>query len=423
MHYGIFTIGTRGDVQPYIALAIGLIARGHRVTIVAPQNFQTIVEGHKLDFFPLPIDVEALMAGPEGRQIMKTGNTFRLLQYFYKKLSEHKEGLRKAFFEAAQRVDAIISNQNCLQFTTVVAEKLHKQYALSYFMPPLVQTKAFPAPDMDFMDKPWYNLWTYRFLHWAAWRFLKKDTNEFRRMLGLPALKESLLDRIQQQKILDFYSFSSKLIPRPTDWPAQCKITGFMSLASGQDDLVSASITTWINSGSKPIYVGFGSNGVPNPERFAAVLMDFLSLSSERVIFCEGWSGVQLPSHPKLLVLKSINHDWLLPKCKTAVIHGGAGTIAAVLRAQIPVIVASMYTDQPTWGKIIAKRQVGVHLPFKEFSTLRLLEAIEAMDDPHIRAKAKEMGAAIKYEDGVKNAIEAIEAYFPPVKEKNFILV
>lgn len=418
MHYGIFTFGSRGDVQPCIAMALGLLEKGHEVTLAAPSNFRTFVEGYGVKFHPLAIDVEAMMAGEEGKEMMKTGNNVSLFKFVFKKLYEQRIQLRKSYLKASQGVDAIIANQACMSYISAIAEKSGKKTSYFYFMPPLVPTKEFAVPGLDFINFSWWNLFTYRFSHWAYWQFVKKDTNEFRKELGLPELKVSLTSYLMKQKILNIYNFSEQLLMRPKDWDDNQKITGFISLPGSKReahpmDEIPANLSEWIDSGEKPVYIGFGSNVIHNQEDFVKILKEVLNQSDHRIVFCTSWSEIpDLPNHPNLFVVKSTNHDWLMPKCKVAVIHGGAGTLATVLRSQIPVIIASRYTDQPTWGKIVEKKKAGIHIPFQKLNSKNLLQAISSCQNQEILLNAAAIGKKIKEEDGLKMALKALESYF-----------
>jgi sterol 3beta-glucosyltransferase len=418
MHFGIFTYGTRGDVQPYIALSLGLMENGHKVTLAAPENFKEFVEGFGIDFHPLFGNVEELMNRPEGQQILKTGNNIKLLKYFYKTLSSYKKPLRASYINGVSKVDAIIANLATMSIVYNIAEQQGKKIAFSYFMPPMAMTTEFPVADFDFFNFPWYNRFTYNLVYSFYWKFLKKETNEFRRELGLPVLKENLLTYIEKQKILDLYLFSPYLIPQPNDWEAHHKITGFLTIPKAKREVHSmdktpAGLKDWLANGAKPVYFGFGSNGVGDPSKINRILNDILSQTKERILFCTGWAYYpELPNHPNLFIAKYVNHEEVIPKCKVAIFHGGAGTLATMLRNEIPVIIVSFYTDQPTWGKIIQKKKLGIHIPFKKLNSSRLIKAIEDVQTEEILENVSKVGSEIRKEDGLKNAIQTFSKYF-----------
>ena len=418
MNIGIFTYGTRGDVQPYIALALGLMNNGHQVTIAAPENFKAFVEDFGITFHPLFGNAEEMMNSPEGQSVLQAENTIKLMKYFFKVLRDAKVPLRKSYLDGISKVDFIIANNATLAITSAIAEKQNKKMALSYFMPPVVPTTEFPLGDFDFLNFPWYNKFTYKLAHTFYWKFVKKETNELRRELGLPLLKENLIEHIGRQKPLDLYCISPSLIPQPKDWDENHKITGFLTVPNQNRenntlDKVPTELTEWLAQGDKPVYMGFGSNGIGNTEKFIRILNDVLAQTNKRILFCTGWSSFEnLPVHKNLFVTKYVNHEAILPKCKAGIFHGGAGTLAAMLRNNLPVIIISFYTDQPTWGKIVERMKLGAHIPIKKLSSDKLIQALAKVQTDEVINNVAKTGQQIRNEKGLENAVREIEKYF-----------
>ncbi|HTD99189.1 MAG TPA: glycosyltransferase [Mucilaginibacter sp.] len=418
MNIGIFTYGTRGDVQPYIALASGLKDKGHSVILAAPENFKGFVEGFGLTFHPLYGNVEEMMNSPEGESVLRSENTIRLMKHFFKVLNAQRRPLRESFLQGINKVDAIIANAAMAAIVCAIAEKQSKKIAFTYFMPPMAVTGEFPIADFDFLNFPWYNRLTYKLAHAFYWKFVKAETNEYRQELGLPVLKENLLYYIDRKKMLDLYCISSTLTPQPKDWEPHHQITGVLTVAKKEReghvmDKVPAELSEWLAEGPAPIYMGFGSNGIGNTEKFNAVINEVLNKTDERILFCTGWSKFDnLPQHKNLFVTKYVDHEAILPKCKMGIFHGGAGTFAAMLRNHLPVIIVSFYTDQPAWGKIAERRKLGTHIPLRKLTGQKLVTAINVVQHPSIKQNVIETGDKIKAEDGLGNTINAIEKYF-----------
>lgn len=418
MKIGIYTYGTRGDVQPYIALALGLINNSHSVIIAAPSDFKNFVEGFGINFHPLYGKAEELMNSPEGQDVLKTENSIKLMQYFFKVLNSIKIPLRKSYIESISQVDYIIANSATLPIVSAIAEKQNKKIALTYFMPPVVPTSEFPLGDFDFLNFGWYNKLTYKVAQGFYWKFVKEETNEFRRELGLPILTENLISYLDKKKPLDLYCISQSLIPQPKDWESHHKITGFLTVPKNERenhefDKTPDELKNWLSNGEKPVYIGFGSNGIGNPEKFTQIILDILNHTNERILFCTGWSVFEkLPTHKNLFVTKYVNHETILPKCKLGVFHGGAGTLATMLRHKLPMVIVSFYTDQPTWGKIIEKEKIGIHIPLKKLSSKKLIDAIKNVQKKEVNENLMFFGDYINHENGLENAVNEIEKYF-----------
>jgi len=413
MHYGIVAIGSRGDVQPYVALALGLIERGHEATIMAHENFKGFVEGYDVKFVELRGDVEAMLRSEEGMQAIQAGDIVSFSKYLKKITVKTGETIVEDILEASRRADVLIASLLALAWVEGLAEKLGKKWAAVQLNLPTVPTKAFSMAAADLLDFPAFNLLTYRVYGFLYRKAVRKLVDDFRESLGLPRLKISPLRKIQEEKILNLHCFSPSLLARPDDWPANNDITGFLFLPGTTRDNIPDDLIRWLNEGDKPIYIGFGSIPIPNPQLISSIIKSLLQTTNHRFIFCQGWTNsIGLPVHERLFIIESIGHDWLLPHCKAAVIHGGVGTTAAVLRAKIPVIIVSIIADQPWWGKIIERKNLGVHIPFKKLNTQKLLSAIEKTHGPAIQKNVIEIGEKIKREDGLKKTIDALEKYF-----------
>lgn len=418
MNIGIFTYGTRGDLQPYVALALGLMDKGHQVTVSATEDFKDFVEGFGVAFQPLWGNAETMMNSKEGQSILQTENSIKLMKYYFKVLHDNRDPLRKSYYEAISKVDFIIANSMTLPILSAIAEIQNKKVALSSFMPPVVPTAEFPLGDFDFFNFPWYNKLTYKIAQGFFWKFIKQDTNEYRKELGLPELKENLVTYLDKQKILDLYCLSQSLIPQPKDWESHHKITGFINIPKHKRenhflDQTTSELSEWLSNGDKPIYIGFGSNGVGNTAKFSKILTQVLEQTNERILFCRGWSQFDnLPTHKNLFVTKYVNHETILPQCKIGVFHGGAGTLATMLRHNLPVIIVSFYTDQPTWGKIVERKKLGVHIPVKTLSADKLISAIQKVQIKEIENNVSIVGQQIRDENGLDKAITEIEKYF-----------
>jgi UDP:flavonoid glycosyltransferase YjiC (YdhE family) len=418
MHYALITYGTRGDVMPYIALALGLIDKGHRVTLLAPQNFNNLVESYGITFHALYGDAEKLLYTPEALRVLRSGNTFSLMRYMQKGGREIQAQVSIDVLDGCKDADILISNVLSIIWVQAVAEKLNKKWGVVQLNPPSVPTKAFPFAGLAFFDSPYYNLFSHHLVRYFFWKFNKKDLNVFRQSLGLPLCKTNPLDTVVKDNILNIHGFSPQLIHHPSDWNSNSLVTGFLFVPpkireSRAIENPSDELTNWLNTGKKPIYVGFGSMPIPNPELFGDILNKIVTTTGLRIIFCKGWSVVpNLKAHANLFEVNYINHEWLFPQCLCAVVHGGAGTTAAVLKAKLPLIIVSVFGDQPWWGEIIRKKHMGTHIPFKQLTIEKLLMAIAFVQTPQIIKNVNNIGETIEQEDGLKSTLNAIEQCF-----------
>ena len=414
MRYCLVTYGSRGDVQPFIYLARGLKAKGHEVILAAPGNFQQLVEGNGVDFYPLFGDAEELVKSPDFRKVIKSGSNIAFVRQALRQIRDKRLQILDDIFKACKNADMIISIGPCIFYIDTVAEKLGKKWALVQLNPPMVPTREFPMRMFNFPDLKWFNYHTYILVNKALWQAQKKEFKLFRETVGLPVYKGNIFQKVVDEKIPLLHAFSPELVDRPKDWDEHVTITGF--LVPGRDKNRSPKLTEgledWMNAGEKPLYIGFGSIPFPDNRRLSNTIKGLLEQTDLRIIFCRGWSDIpDVPPSPRLLVIDQADHAWLLPRCRAAVIHGGIGTLAAVMQAGIPVIIASLFVDQPAWGKIIERKNLGVHIPWRKLSAGSVINALQKVRQELMATSIEEAHARLLEEDGIGNAIAAIEAY------------
>ncbi|WP_018627218.1 glycosyltransferase [Niabella aurantiaca] len=419
MHYGIITFGSRGDVQPYIALALELLEQGNSVSIVGNENFSDFVPKYGIPFYPLPGDTQKMLQSPEIAGILKSGNVITYLRELGKLIRKGQGAVLQKMVGYCETFDVLVAAPLTVAWVFSVAERLRKPWAIVQLTVPSVPTAVFPYLGLDFFNSPVYNRFTYRLMRWFFWTEHKKDIQEQRALLKLPPLKKSLPKKIDEQRVLQLHAFSRFLLERPSDWPEEAAITGFLDMAgvktplAGQDRGTDDTISNWLAQGAPPVYIGFGSFPVPDPTIFYGILEHLLNYTEERYIFCQGWSQpAGLPKSQRVFEVKAVDHSWLFPQCKLAVVHGGIGTVGAVLRAKIPVVIVSVLGDQPIWGRFLKRKGWGAHLPFKKLTAPKLLNAIQEADQDAIRASVLRTGSMMERENGAAEAVSKLEAYF-----------
>jgi sterol 3beta-glucosyltransferase len=407
MKIGIFTYGSRGDVQPFIALALGLMEKGHSVLLGAPENFQQTIQDYNIDYHKIDGNLEKLMYEPEIQNLLETGSAISLMKGLQKNADKNSKEVTADLFDGCKKVDFIITTFIPLFYVGSIAELLNKPFLKVIFNPPTTPTTEFPYPEFDFLNFPSYNKFTYRLLNFFIWQAYKKRINTFRIEIGLPKCEKSLLETIDENNVPTLYAFSETLIQKPKDWAENFKITGFLSL-NDKSHTIDTTFENWLLKGEKPIYIGFGS--IPIPKKILEMIPLLLNETNERIVLCKGWSITdELPVHKNIFVVEKVDHDWLFPQCKTAIFHGGAGTLATLLKSNLPAIVISIFADQPIWGKIVERKKLGVHIPVKSLSADKLVSAIHKVQTDEIKNNVSAVGAQLRNENGLDNAINEIE--------------
>ena len=418
MRITLLAIGTRGDVQPCVALGLGLQRAGHTVRIAAPDDMVALVSGRGLDFFPLGINMHRLQETIAGQRLLEAGGGatagFRQMALLFKPLMET---LMESIWQASQDAEAIVCSTLGIG-AYHVAEKLGVPFVWALIVPAFARTRAFPspmAPDISLGNG--YNWLTHVFFEQFMQLFAGRLINRWRKgRLNLPpvSLHKWPYDTLQGRPVPKLYSYSPTVIPKPADWGRHTHVTGYWFLDRPPEWQPPTGLVDFLTAGPPPLYVGFGSLMPANPERITDLVLDALRQSGQRGVLATGWGAMKESSLPDdVFILRAVPHDWLFPRVTAVIHHGGAGTTAAGLRAGVPSILVPFGADQPFWGRQVYHLGVGPKpIPYKKLTVSRLTEAIcTAVSNQAMRRRAAEQGERIRSENGIARAVQVIEHY------------
>jgi sterol 3beta-glucosyltransferase len=427
----LLTTGSRGDVQPYVALGRGLEAAGLNARVAAPASFGAFVEEQGLDFAPLDDTLIQLTQTAEGQAALdRAGSWWGLLRNFTHLLRQLRPAQRRMLedaWAAADDVDAVVYHPKALAGPHL-AERLGIPEFIGLLQPLLVPTGAFPSPALPLLSLPGGRLQrAYNRLSYWAVRLMQASqqpiVNAWRtETLGLPAAGwlESPLQTIDGQAVPVLHAFSPSVVPPPSDWPPTAHVTGYWSLDAAGDWTPPDALVDFLEAGPPPIYVGFGSMSSRAPAETARRVVDALRQTGQRGVLATGWGGLDASAQDALpdtvYVLDQAPHGWLFPQMRAVVHHGGAGTTASGLRAGRPTLVCPFFGDQPFWGRRVAALGVGPDpIPQDALTTDRLARALRRLvRDDAMRERAAALGHTLHQEDGVAAAVARIERALSP---------
>ena len=418
MNITVNTFGTRGDVQPYIALALGLQAAGHKLRIATHAVFGDFVREHGLEVYPLDVDPRQVLLTQAVAEL--GNNTFRISRWMEEHFRPGLADLFRATLEAARDADLLVNSS--LSFAGWhVAEKLGIP-GIAAYLQPFTPTGDFPStaapiPPRWLPLKGLYNYASTKLSNQFFFRLLLPLTNVCREeVLDLPPLGMGYYWKIDAPSapVPMLYGFSPAVIPRPKSWGTYQQIAGYWFLDLSQGYQPPPELLSFLDSGTKPVYIGFGSMVDHEREEMTRLVVEALAAAGQRGILLGGWSelgGVDLPD--TILRVDYVPHDWLFPRVAAVVHHGGAGTTAAGLRAGVPSVIVPFFGDQPFWGWRVHELGAGPRwLPRQKLTAVSLAAAIrQAVGDETIRRRAADLGARIRAEDGVGQGVRWIE-YF-----------
>lgn len=415
----LISVGSRGDIQPMIALAQGLRQAGYAPSLAGSDNQAGLVEKYGFEFQVISRQKPTGMDGKAKGQL-QAGHTLRFgwrrLQMYLK----DSYAINRAAWQACQPADLLIYRVGGRWLAVdSIAERLGSP-CIKVEMSPVTRTVEFPPRDWG--GRPSLgktgNLLSYELLHQVIWQFFRRTTNEFRqRELELAAYPFCGPDANSfSQRLPLLYGFSPAILPRPGDWPDHVHITGYWELPPDPAWQPPPGLLDFIQAGPPPVYIGFGSMAERDTQATQALVSRALELCGQRGVVAWGANTASpegAPSPERIFPIDYAPHDWLFPRMAAAVHHGGIGTTTASLKAGIPTVVVPFNYDQPFWGRRVAQLGAGPQpIPRRRLTAAGLAHAIQVcLADKEMRQKAQEIGRQIRAEQGVSRAVALIQEY------------
>lgn len=408
MRIGIIAVDTRGGVQPYVALGLGLRAAGHEVRLVVPADSRQLVTRWGLE-------VEALSASMQdgARQAAAAGGTGAgrvVPRGLREQMVQQSVTQARELLQATRGLQVLTGGVGGSVLGVHVAEKHDIPFVSTHLQPVGTPTRHLPG-----VLAPWIPTW----LGSSGRRAGQALT---RAALSMPfrpvsrVVRRDVLDLPARPRPTDptlprLYGFSPRVVPPPPDWPPTCRVTGYWFLPAEPGWTPPPALSRFLDSGPAPVCVGFGSMLGANPARLTAAVVDAVRRVGARCVLLSGWGGLDTVTGDDVLVVDEVPHDWLFPRVAAVVHHGGAGTTGAALRAGTPAVVVPFGVDQPFWGARVAALGTGPGpIPLRALTTDRLADALRVVTtDEAMRARAAELGRAIRSENGVDQAVAAFD--------------
>jgi sterol 3beta-glucosyltransferase len=409
MKISILTYGSRGDLQPFLALAIALQKAGHMPTLAAPGCFTDQVGRYGIPFAALEGDPAEI-----SRRINDAGqNPLRMVRAIKGYVLGIAAQVARQALDACRGSELIVHS---FLFTTgghTFACELGIPDISVQTFPVFAPTRAFPNAAFAGVPAGWMSYlshWLTTQVFWyggnSGYGRIHKSFPELPRKLRWPFRATPERPRTPM-----LCAWSPTVLPEPAEWSEGIHVTGYFNINTGSDYRPPIELVDFLSAGESPICISFGSMVNRNAERIYQSVFDALAVVHRRAILLCGWGGDQGVKVPeRVLIMDAAPHDWLFPRCRAVIHHGGAGTTAAGLRAGIPNIVVPFAADQPFWGKCVARLKAGPEpIRVKELTAGKLVEALNEAETMNIKKNACAVGRALRGEDGLGRAITLIE--------------
>ncbi|GAB7051035.1 glycosyltransferase [Catenuloplanes indicus JCM 9534] len=402
-------VGSRGDVQPMVALGVALRRRGHDVLLAVPSDLVGLAERAGLAAVSAGVDAREFLQSAEGQRLLAAGDSRRYLTALARKRAAVIGDVQDALIGAARGARVIVASRLVEDDAAVLAEHagvplvgLH--YAPSRpnraIAPYFVTVRRLPAP---------LTALTHEVAARVHWRAIAGSVNALRARLGMPPVREPTGHRLARAGTTEIQAYSRVLVPAIADWGTYRPTVGFLGLDAATRARIGERGTApdlgrWLDDGEPPIYIGFGSMPAAEPGRMLGLLRDLPG----RVLVSAAWD---VPPSRNLFVAGALDHDAVLPRCRAAVHHGGAGTTAAALRAGLPSLVCAVLGDQPFWGERVRALGAGDWLRFADLDARRLRDGVGRLLVPDVRESASRLAARLAAEgDGGDRAADLVES-------------
>lgn len=412
------TDGSRGDVQPYLALAYALNRAGHTATLVGPRLYGDFAAEFDVPFAPLNDELVRLQSSPEVRGLYLNNDDPQV----QRRLRESTIALfprvfplmmREMWDAASDGADLIVYSPSSRQVTHQIAERLGVPHVLASLYPHNVVSREYsPGPglqptatnleDHARVNRPlepplsdWVGQWRTDVLGLAP----RDDYTDFR-------------TDVHGNPTPVLHGFSPHVLKPAADWPEWVHTTGFWTLPRRPDWQPPAELVRFLEQGPTPISVGFGSMFGGDPEATGELVVEAVSAAGERAVVVEGWGGIRVVDPPEnVMVVRDVPYDWLFPRVRAAVHAGGTGTYNAALVAGLPQMACPFHNEQQMWADHV--HGLGVSAPpvkFRELTAEALRSGIvTATTDPAIARNAQRLAEKLSPESPLEDAVRVLE--------------
>jgi UDP:flavonoid glycosyltransferase YjiC (YdhE family) len=419
MHIAILTIGTRGEVDPCLALGQGLQDAGFDITIATHALFEPSVCKAGLDFSLIDVDIQGFLNSREGQAVQASGrNPLRTFRIAVQTMRSYLLQIGRDAWRASQGAEAILYTIGAFYFAPSIAEKLAIPAIGIYPYPAYQPTSAFPSMFSPVQKSlgGFLNRQTHLMIDGLGWLPMRPAINRWRQEeLDLPGLPASHPRKLRQRRLPVLYGFSSRVVPRPPDWGQHATITGYWFLEEPPAWSPPPDLVTFLDSGPPPVCASFGSLRASDSVAIWTLVAQSLARAGQRGVLVTGSQGAGDVSGAEvsagdLFVTERVPFGWLFPRTAAVIHHGGSGTTGLGLRAGRPTIVIPSMMDQPFWGQRVLELGVGPPpIPRKQLSVDRLAAALrQVASEGGMLQRATALGQQIRREDGLARAVEII---------------
>lgn len=376
----LMSIGSRGDMEPFLAKGEELKSEGHQIAFCLPKQFEKLAKEVEETFFPMDSAFVELLESPEVKMIMgQVGSglvRIRALLKLIKSTKKIQQQLIKDQHKAVKTFQPtkIIFHIKCI-YPVIWGITTKKQVELLSPMPGLLHALD-EEPHVGFGSP--HGKWWNRFTYWLADRALISQSIFG---YGKSFLKEQNIE-LNYKKLKSFlhrdlpteYAVSPRIFKRPNDWPAHVRITDFRERNKTKNYNSSVELDRFLSIHPHPLFISFGSMINSKPKQIGRDILNVSQKFNVPVIINSSWGGIEIEGQipENVFIVKDVPYDYLFPKIKAGIHHGGSGTTHSLLRCNKPQAIIPHIGDQFYWNRAIEKHGLGISgFPIKKWDINR----------------------------------------------------
>jgi UDP:flavonoid glycosyltransferase YjiC (YdhE family) len=394
MKFVVACYGTRGDVEPSVAVARELLHRGHDVRMAVPPELVGFVESAGVPAAPYGPDMQVILDAHRNFYSFFFRNFWRIREV--SRLSREAWEPRLQCWEEMGTTLTSLADGADLLFTGLVFEEVAANVA-EYYDIPLATLHYYPLrPNgqlLSFLPAPLGRA-AMTVQQWLTWRGTRKTEDAQRRELGLPKATEPSSRRIAERGSLEIQAYDEVCFPGlAAEWAKQNGRRPFVgALTMDMPTEADEEVASWAAAGTPPIFFGFGSMPVESAADTFAMISAASATLGERALICSAGTDFALvPQSDHVKVVGAVNYAATFPACRAVVHHGGAGTTAASLRAGVPTLILSTDLDQTLWGARVKRLKVGAARRFSTTTEETLVKDLRRILAPEYATQAREI--------------------------------
>ncbi|WP_055403185.1 MULTISPECIES: glycosyltransferase [unclassified Mycobacterium] len=416
MKFALACYGTRGDVEPSVAVGRELVRRGHEVRLGVPPELVGFAETAGLTAVPYGPEVHDFldeqflrnMWTDFFRNAWKIRDPIRLVLKVWDPIIRYWDDINGALLSLADGADMLSSGLNFEQAAANVAEYYDIPFATMHHFPMRPNGQLVPTIPAPVVRS------TMTLVDWLFWRSTKDVENAQRRELGLPRATRPAPRRIAERRSLEIQGYDDVCFPglarEWSKWDGRRPFVGALTMEMTTD--TDDEVASWIAAGTPPICFASGSIPVESPTEMVEMISTACTQLGERALICAGGSDFsEVPQFDHVKVVGPVNYAAVFPACRAVVHHGGSGTTAASLRAGVPTLILWSSADQPYWGAQVKRLEVGTARRFSKTTSKSLVADLRQTLTPSYATRAREIATRMtKPSESAAMAADLFEA-------------